>query len=422
MLYNPPTGSTDPNASYVGKNVAAGQTGSRVPPKAIEGTQRELVAIILEAGVDSPSNDDLKQALKAIRSGRLWTFDDVGTQNAIAIAPLTPHLTFAKGQVIRTFPGFTNTGQATVRSGSGGPNVPLLRADGSPLVAGDYVSGLALDMWNDGLGNWRLAALARGEVQRIVSNPVLWVRTDGADANDGSANTQAGAFRTIAAAAQAAGRIAGANGFVTIRLGIPGTYTAPGSVGQRGSNIVIQGDNSNPALYVIAGAGSSLVPPLTASGCQVSVQGVTLSNTGTISTTAGASVNGSLRFDYTIFQASPGNPNCHFGAFSGGSVTIGQGCVIAASMGGIGIASGGSIELSANPIAIANTPVWSTACFIASVTGTVQCVGATTFTGTGATGPRYAASTNGVITTNGAGANFFPGSAAGSETTGGRYA
>ena len=65
MLYNPPTGSVDPNAGYIGKNLAASQQGSKVPPMAIEAVQREMVAVILAAGL-SPTNTDLTQLLKAI--------------------------------------------------------------------------------------------------------------------------------------------------------------------------------------------------------------------------------------------------------------------------------------------------------------------------------------------------------------------
>lgn len=68
MLYHPPSGSTDANAPYVGKNVAAGTQGSKVPPLAIEYTQREIVNAITSAGL-APSDGDLFQLWKAIQSG-----------------------------------------------------------------------------------------------------------------------------------------------------------------------------------------------------------------------------------------------------------------------------------------------------------------------------------------------------------------
>lgn len=66
MLYNPPPGGA-PNDPYVGKNVAAGTQGSKVPPAAVEYPQREIVNAILAAGL-SPTNSDLTQLLKAIRA------------------------------------------------------------------------------------------------------------------------------------------------------------------------------------------------------------------------------------------------------------------------------------------------------------------------------------------------------------------
>lgn len=65
MLYNPPTGggSNDP---YVGKNLAAGQQGSKVPPAALENPQREIVAAITDAGL-VPTNTDLTQLSQAIK-------------------------------------------------------------------------------------------------------------------------------------------------------------------------------------------------------------------------------------------------------------------------------------------------------------------------------------------------------------------
>ncbi len=68
MLYNPPTGSTDPDAHYVPKNVAAGTQGSKVPPAAVENPQREIVGAITASG-QTPTNSDLGQLWKAILAG-----------------------------------------------------------------------------------------------------------------------------------------------------------------------------------------------------------------------------------------------------------------------------------------------------------------------------------------------------------------
>lgn len=67
MKYNAPTGSSDPNAPYVGRNLTTGQQGSRVPPAAAEHPQREIVAVIEAAGL-TPSPADLTQLLQAMRT------------------------------------------------------------------------------------------------------------------------------------------------------------------------------------------------------------------------------------------------------------------------------------------------------------------------------------------------------------------
>ena len=60
MKYTQPPGAAE-NASYVGRNVAAGQsTGSKLAPQAVEHPQREIVAAIARAGL-TPSAGDLTQ-------------------------------------------------------------------------------------------------------------------------------------------------------------------------------------------------------------------------------------------------------------------------------------------------------------------------------------------------------------------------
>ena len=64
MKYNPPAGSQDPDAKYV-----TGQPGkvrgSAVPAEAVEHPQREIVEVIKKAGLD-PDGDDLTQLWQAI--------------------------------------------------------------------------------------------------------------------------------------------------------------------------------------------------------------------------------------------------------------------------------------------------------------------------------------------------------------------
>jgi hypothetical protein len=75
-----------------------------------------------------------------------------------------------------------------------------------------------------------------------------------------------------------------------------------------------------------------------------------------------------------------------------------------------------------NPITVttSGTPAFSTAFAFVTVLGIAQFTGAT-FSGSGATGPRYSVTGNGVINTDGGAASFLPGSTSGSTATGGQY-
>jgi hypothetical protein len=77
----------------------------------------------------------------------------------------------------------------------------------------------------------------------------------------------------------------------------------------------------------------------------------------------------------------------------------------------------GIIDLFGYTVTLSGSLNFSTAFAIAQTTGIVSAP-SLTFTGGTITGQRYLASEGGVITTNGGGANYFPGNSAGSATTG----
>lgn len=65
MEYVQPVGEADPNASYKDRNTGAGEPGSRVPARAIEHPQREIVTVIESAGL-TPSRSSVSQLDEAI--------------------------------------------------------------------------------------------------------------------------------------------------------------------------------------------------------------------------------------------------------------------------------------------------------------------------------------------------------------------
>jgi hypothetical protein len=69
MRYIAPTGTPDAfdeSVPYIGRNLAAGIQGSRVPPRAVEHPMREIVGVIKASGL-TPDVNDLTQLEKAIR-------------------------------------------------------------------------------------------------------------------------------------------------------------------------------------------------------------------------------------------------------------------------------------------------------------------------------------------------------------------
>lgn len=67
MKYVQPYGVTDPDAGYKDRNTPGAEAGSRVPAAAVENPMREIMAVIMAAGID-PYSPDLTQVLQAINA------------------------------------------------------------------------------------------------------------------------------------------------------------------------------------------------------------------------------------------------------------------------------------------------------------------------------------------------------------------
>jgi len=141
MKYQAPFGSLDPFASYVDRNTPGAIAGSKVPAAAIEHPQRELAALIEKSG-GTPSEADLVQVARAVRSQRLNYAVAAGPANALTIAldPAPASLSELVGVPIRVKITATNTGAATL-SANGLTATPITRPSGVALQAGDLSLG-----------------------------------------------------------------------------------------------------------------------------------------------------------------------------------------------------------------------------------------------------------------------------------------
>jgi len=156
MLYNPPSGSTDPNAPFVGKNVAAGKQGSKVPPGALEYTQREIVAAIAASGQE-PTNAILVQQAMALGRG-VYVGNLTGTGD-LAIATLgVVFPAFLRGMRIGAVATAANTlPNPTLRVVNlyelgNITDFPIVKEDGSALAVGEIKAGRLYRYELDGAG------------------------------------------------------------------------------------------------------------------------------------------------------------------------------------------------------------------------------------------------------------------------------
>jgi hypothetical protein len=264
-----------------------------------------------------------------------------------------------------------------------------------------------------------LVAVAEGFREKITAQRTLYVRTDGNDANSGLYNTTAGAFRTIQKAVDAACALDLSIYSLVISVA-DGTYAEGIDLRKYvgAGPITIQGNLTTPANVIVSataddcfaafGVGAWALAGMklqtATSGYGVNAQnataitlnkvdfGAVAAGYAHIGSSVGASVN--VIGNYTI----SGGGWAHLYAYNGGYITSNSGLTITTS----------------------GTPAFVQAFAFAS-TQSLILFGGQTFAGTGATGTRYSSYINSSIYVAGGGANYFPGSVAGSATIGGQY-
>lgn len=372
-----------------------------------------------------------------------WTFvaDASSTVNVITGSPVPALQSYSTATELAVLVANTNTDVVSINiSGLGSRN--LTRRDGSTLQPGDLIRGSVVKIIDDGT-QYRLSSLAQGEVARIVQNPVFYVRTDGNDNNDGSANTASKAFATLTAAVlNGTNKLTLAGRTATIVLGIPGTYAAPNFPGiyanaenslQSSGTLLIEGagifggdtTSTTQGQYIIAGTGYSAATGILhfSFGTQAILRGLKIQNDATVHQSLAATTGSVVYCEYVTFGGSGLSSGAHLYAGDEAVIKTGPGIIIASSAGGVFNASGGGILTKSGPtIAIQGTLNITTFATASGSGGRITAAGATGFTVTGSvTGTRYSANLNGTINSFGGGSTYFPGTIAGSTATGGQY-
>lgn len=147
MKYVAPYGVADPNAPYINGDPTLGRQGSIPPAAAFEHPMRELVGVISKSGF-TPTDTDLLQLSKGVRSQRLNFCQDTGSANTLSVAADPPITAYTVGLPLRVRVAVTNTGPATLDAGAGRQSIR--RVDGSAMAAGDLPAGGVIEVMWDG--------------------------------------------------------------------------------------------------------------------------------------------------------------------------------------------------------------------------------------------------------------------------------
>jgi hypothetical protein len=121
--------------------------GSIPPAEAFEYPMREIVGVITNSN-EVPSNTDLAQLAKGIRSQYMNFCVDTGSINTLSVA-LTPPLTaYTVGLPLRVKVHATNTGPSTIDAGAG--RVPIRLPNGAEVAANELPAAGLVDLVYDG--------------------------------------------------------------------------------------------------------------------------------------------------------------------------------------------------------------------------------------------------------------------------------
>ncbi|WP_137132757.1 phage tail protein [Rhizobium sp. FY34] len=352
-----------------------------------------------------------KLALDA-QSGR-WTYAVVGgTANALT-ATLTPApIALVAGLRFSAFVPFVNLGPVTLDLNVLGAKNVVDRF-GRGLSGGEMI-GL-VDFVYDGTKFWSSVA----NPPSLVANRPYYVNAlTGNDSNSGL--SASAAFATIQRAVDVVSSL-DLNGFVATISVANGAYSSfQTNRSASGGTISIVGNNASPQSVVVGGVSGS--PGIILAHDGYTVSGFTPQGAAGQSN---ISVFGASATVGTMYHVGTSGGGAHIACGAGGSIFLTGSHIMAggAAVGHLYAADSGVIRsASVLPTMIFATTALSFGAFVVATNGDINVLYAS-ITGAGnAIGPRYAASLNGVINTNGSGENYYPGSLDGTKSTGGQYA
>lgn len=249
--------------------------------------------------------------------------------------------------------------------------------------------------------------------ERLTANRTYYVRTDGSDSNTGLSNTAGGAFLTIQKAVDEAALLNAGPYSITIQVA-DGTYAANVALRrvQGWGTCTIQGNSGTPGNVVIGAAGGSAIEGIGPMRWTVKDFKAAAAATRGIN----AEDNAVVLFSNIVFA---GATSAILRATVGGQVRAIGNFNVEGNAAFLWVCGPlGQIDTSSRTITFANSPAFSTATAYADTLSSLSLFTMTFTNGGSVTGKRYQANNNGVINTNGGGANYVPGNSAGSTSNG----
>ena len=314
----------------------------------------------------------------------------------------------------------------------------VVNADGSVSVqlqddGGLGVGGRGLYVNPDTLSEEALAGLLKHlRLQKwLTADTTFYVRTDGSDSNDGLTNSAGGAFRTIQGAIN---HVVSNYNMDTHQATIsvqPGTYDGFTLVGYSATTGTVMIKGAATDDVIVSSVNSSTIKDRPSSGTwflQYMTVNTTINSSSTYSLAAITATQGTTINCYymavNIREQDSDSPSLSAINAQGGTINLRNNMSFNATSGAasgqmriLNASVSGTILMS-NPFSVNGTVQYVAS---AQQLGTIRKSGYLTVTVSGTvTGQRYSATFNSVIATRG-GANFFPGTIAGTTATGGQY-
>jgi hypothetical protein len=350
---------------------------------------------------------------------------DTGSQNTVVGAPSPALKEYKAGIEIDVKIAVDNNGPATANFSALGA-VAIKNNVGLDLVSKDLRAGMIAKLQFDGT-YWQLTNSQAATIKVLSVNTTFYVNTaTGHDTNyNGTAAVVSGVngpFKTIGRAMLEAFKFGPSATYGITIVVADGTYLESVSTPTiPGPSVIIEGNMGTPANCHVnsTGIGNSF----TVNGPNVlTVKG--MKATVATANMAAFCANGAGAALYT-FSTENGAVTSWVFLGNGGGAVFPAAHRFAASCGQAFAAyRNGTVTLQGSVAYTITTPITVTNFAFATSGGQIEvpATGTPTFTNPGnVTGQRYSATLNGVINTQGAGVNYFPGTVAGSTATGGQY-